>query len=74
MTTKFQVIALFKSYPQWSSRMIAEELDCSSEYVRTTLKRNNLKLSNDVVKTNTLGRAALKAGMTISDVENWKKK
>jgi len=42
MTTKHEVIALHRRFPDWSSTQIAERLGCSSAYVRATFYRNDL--------------------------------
>lgn len=45
MTTKHDVIRVFKEHPEWTSIEIADELGCCDTYVRATLHRNNLKLA-----------------------------
>lgn len=45
MTTKHEVIALFKKHPDATSGDLARELKCEPSYVRATLKRAGLKLS-----------------------------
>lgn len=44
MTTKHEVIRVFKQHPEWTSTQIADQLDCCDSYVRATLHRNGLKL------------------------------
>ena len=44
MTTKHEVLALFRKHPTWTSVELATKLGCHDAYVRTTLKRANLKL------------------------------
>jgi len=44
MTTKHDVINTHKRYPQWTCREIAMQLNCVTEYVYATAKRNNLNI------------------------------
>ncbi len=67
-----KVIALMKLRPDWTSRMIGEELKCDEAYVRVTARRNGLRFNKrDNRGKNSLGYAAQKAGMTIKDIEEW---
>jgi hypothetical protein len=71
---KFKVIETMKANPNWSSRLVAEHLNCDSAYVRVTAKRNGLSFPPFIHKgKNNLGLAAQKAGMTIKDIEEWAK-
>jgi hypothetical protein len=44
MANKHEVIRLHRQNPTWAATRIADELDCSSAYVRATAQRNSLIL------------------------------
>lgn len=71
MATKQQVIALNAKHPDWTSYRIAEELDCSSAYVRATGSRNGLRFPgkrDGVDNLRDLGMACRRAGLTLRDI------
>lgn len=45
MATKHQVIAAHRAAPGLTAREIADQLDCSPEYVNATARRNKLTLA-----------------------------
>lgn len=73
MANKDQVISIHRQHPDWTSSMIAEELECDSAYVRATFYRNGMVLpirrSNNPNSVYRLGSAALKAGPTVEAIE-----
>ena len=81
MTTKHDAIRVHREHPDWHSEQIARELGCVGGYVRETAKRNGLILAKGEASGRNLnpnlwsrlGRAASKAGMTIEDIENWRR-
>jgi hypothetical protein len=73
MTTKHDVIRVHQAHPTWNSGMIARELGCAPEYVRSTAKRNNLTLPKGTFRLTKnileLGIACDKAGLSVADIE-----
>ena len=75
MATKQQVIDSHRAHPKWTASEIADKLQCSSEYVRATAKRNGLKLRKTInysapgTGVSALGQAARRAGLTLTDIE-----
>jgi hypothetical protein len=74
MTTKHDVIRVHREHPEWTARQIADDLDCSREYVSATARRNGLTLTfgrepKDPNSIYRLGRAARRAGLTVEDIE-----
>lgn len=80
MTTKREVITAHRAHPEWSPSDIAIHLGCSTEYVRATAQRNQLKLPRAVRSHNTriiyiskaqkaaLDGPAIERGMTVADL------
>lgn len=71
MANKKQVIELHKKNPDLTSVDIAEQLGCDSAYVRATFYRNGLTLpgnNGDRKEIFALGRAAKRAGLTLTDI------
>jgi hypothetical protein len=72
MATQDDVRAAHRRHPEWTANKIAQELHCSSGYIRRTAQRLRLKLpkeNRDGVQA--LGEAAKAAGMTLADIEAW---
>lgn len=50
MTTKHEVIAVYRAHPEWTTRQIADHLGCLREYVTATARRNGFKPASHVAK------------------------
>jgi hypothetical protein len=72
MATKQQVIDLHAKHPDWTCYRIAEELGCTSAYVRATASREGLKLPPKRSGVDSslldLGMACRAAGLTLRDI------
>lgn len=58
MATKHQVIQLHREHPDWGSTEIAARLGCMPEYVRSTARRQKIKLPSALSARDQLRRQA----------------
>lgn len=70
MATQQQVLETHRQHPDWSAIRIAQELDCTSAYVRATGQRLKIALPPsrpDSIEA--LGNAAREAGLSVMDLQ-----